>query len=70
MRNAQGLTLDDVAALTGLSAAMLSRVENGQRQASLGTVELLATALGCSSEDLLPTQTMEVVGMPVGDSST
>ena len=42
------LTIADVAALAGISAGMLSRIENGQTAMSLATLRRIAGALGVS----------------------
>lgn len=44
-RRGQGLTVAALAAATGLSAGMLSRIENGLASPSLGTLQALAHAL-------------------------
>ena len=46
VRETQGLTLTDVAAIAGISAGMLSRLETGRVMPSLETVVALAGALG------------------------
>ena len=43
-RRRLNLTLTDVSQLTGLSGAMLSKIENGQTSASLSTLKTLARA--------------------------
>ena len=43
---ALGLTVGDVAAATGLSVGMLSKIENGNTSPSLTTLQTLARALG------------------------
>ncbi len=45
-RNADYLTIHEVAELAGISAGMLSRIERGDVSASLDTLEKLAVALG------------------------
>lgn len=52
-REARGLTLDQVSELAGLSKAHLSRLESGGRQASIGALVDLATALGVRISMLL-----------------
>lgn len=51
-RTAQGYSLDEVAALTGISAPMLSRVETGQRQLAPHTRVLFARRLGVRLAEL------------------
>ncbi|NOD88226.1 MULTISPECIES: helix-turn-helix domain-containing protein [unclassified Ruegeria] len=45
LRVQQGTTIAELAALTGLSISMLSKIENGATSASLTTLQLLANAL-------------------------
>ena len=52
-RESRGLTLDQVSELAGLSKAHLSRLESGERQASIGALVDLATALGVRISTLL-----------------
>ncbi len=51
-RAQHGLTLDEVSGLTGLSPAMLSRAERGQRQFAPLTKVHIARCLGASVADL------------------
>jgi len=44
-RNKLGLTVADLARQAGLSAGMLSKIENGQTSPSLATLQALSTAL-------------------------
>lgn len=44
-RRQQGITVADLANLTGLSIGMLSKIENGNTSPSLTTLQLLANAL-------------------------
>lgn len=53
IREGQGLTLADVAASAGISAAMLSRLETGRASPSLETIVSLAGALGVRPSHLL-----------------
>jgi len=53
VRDGQGLTLSDVAARAGISAAMLSRLETGRTSPSLETIVSLAGALGVRPSQLL-----------------
>jgi transcriptional regulator with XRE-family HTH domain len=46
LRNSMGLTLGEVAKRSGISAAMLSRLENGDVSPSLDTLAALTAALG------------------------
>jgi transcriptional regulator with XRE-family HTH domain len=48
IRRSHGLTIADVAARSGISRGMLSRIENAQTATSLDTLSRLAQALGVS----------------------
>lgn len=52
-RQAQGLTLEDLAASAAMSASTLSRLESGKRQASLELLLPLTRRLGLRIDDLL-----------------
>jgi DNA-binding XRE family transcriptional regulator/mannose-6-phosphate isomerase-like protein (cupin superfamily) len=52
-RETRGLTLDQLAALAGLSKAHLSRLESGERQPSIGVLVDLTSALGTRISTLL-----------------
>lgn len=52
-RELRGLTLNQVSELAGLSKAHLSRLESGERQASIGALVDLSTALGVQISSLL-----------------
>ncbi len=54
LRKEHDLSLSDVAAVSGLSVAMLSRVENGQRELSGLRKIVLARSLGVPVQDLFP----------------
>ena len=45
---------EKLAAVTGLSAATIGRAENGEVTPNRSTWILLAQALGCTPEDLMP----------------
>lgn len=53
LRHERGETLEDVSAATGLSVAMLSRVERGERLPSPESVESLARHFGLPADELL-----------------
>lgn len=53
LRHMRGETLEQVSEATGLSVAMLSRVERGQRLPSPESAEALARHFGVSAEDLM-----------------
>ena len=48
----EGLTLEEVADLSGYSSAMLSRAERGERECSPRAKVQLSRALGCRIADL------------------
>ncbi|WP_225634578.1 helix-turn-helix domain-containing protein [Streptomyces solaniscabiei] len=52
-RKARGITLRALAADTGVSASLLSQVENGKSQPSVSTLYVLVSRLGISLDDLL-----------------
>ena len=52
-RDHRGLTLAQLATLTGLTKAHLSRLESGERQASIGALVGLSSALGTKVSALL-----------------
>jgi transcriptional regulator with XRE-family HTH domain len=52
-RDDRGLTLAQLASLTGLTKAHLSRLESGERQASIGALVGLSSALGTKVSVLL-----------------
>ncbi|MBU0513371.1 MAG: helix-turn-helix domain-containing protein, partial [Proteobacteria bacterium] len=47
MRNAEQLTLADLAEKTGLSISFLSQVERGHNDPSINSLRKIANALGC-----------------------
>ncbi len=53
-RQRHGLTLEEVADVTGISVPMLSRVERGERQLSPLARIRLARALGVKVRELFP----------------
>lgn len=57
VRRERGLTLDDLASRSGMSASTLSRLESGKRQASLELLLPLTRQLGIRIDDLLPSET-------------
>ena len=54
LRKALGLTVSEIAAATGLSVGMLSKIENGNISPSLTTLQTLARALGVPVTDAVP----------------
>ncbi|MGR6918136.1 helix-turn-helix domain-containing protein [[Actinomadura] parvosata] len=53
LRRERGLTLNVLAARTGISAAHLSRMEKGERQPSIGSLFQIARAYGLSLGELV-----------------
>jgi len=58
-RASEGLTLEEVADLSGISVAMLSRAERGQREFSPRAKVQLARSLGCRIADLFDVDRVE-----------
>ena len=59
-RKRHDLTLEDVAGLSGLSVAMLSRVERGQRKLAPLTKVKVARRLGATVGDLFEVEPIEI----------
>lgn len=53
LRQTRGLTLQDLADVSGLSTSMLSLVERGRASPSIGSLIVIASALGVAMSDLL-----------------
>jgi len=53
LRRARGYTQQELATLCGLSKTYISNVEQGTVNISLANLEVLASGLRCSEEDLL-----------------
>lgn len=60
-RTGEGLTLDEVADLTGLSKSYVSRIERGERQPTPHTKVLIARRLGVEVRDLFEVDQLEGV---------
>ncbi|MCG8919147.1 XRE family transcriptional regulator [Actinokineospora sp. PR83] len=67
LRVAQGWSLEELAARARLSPSSLSRIENGQRRLALDQLVILAKALDTSLDQLVQTDTDDVVSHPVVD---
>lgn len=52
LRESRGLTMDNVYALTGVSAPTISKIENGQIDPRMSTVTRLLSCYGASLGDL------------------
>lgn len=59
-RERRDLTQKDLAALVGVHQTKISQVETGERGISLDLAAKIATALGVSIDDLVPTVTPEL----------
>jgi transcriptional regulator with XRE-family HTH domain len=68
-RAAKGYTLRELAAEIGVSASLLSQVENGKSLASVTTLHALVTALGISLDQLFTTDDQPRISTPVGRDS-
>lgn len=64
LRNARGLSQIALAALCHCNHRLISTLENGDRNATLATLEMLACALDCCESDLLRR------GLPPGRTPT
>jgi transcriptional regulator with XRE-family HTH domain len=53
LRQLRGLTLQELADVSGLSTSMLSLVERGRASPSIGSLIVIASALGVAMSDLL-----------------
>lgn len=52
IRTVQGLKLEAVAAVTGVSKSTLNNIENGKTSPTLANLEKIAKGLGCRISDL------------------
>ncbi|MFD5825114.1 helix-turn-helix domain-containing protein [Lentzea sp. NPDC060358] len=68
LRVAQGWSLDELATRARLSPSSLSRIENGQRRLALDQLVTLARALDTTLDQLVETDTDDVVVSPMIDS--
>jgi transcriptional regulator with XRE-family HTH domain len=53
LRRARGLSQLELAALCGCDNNSISKIENGRKNSTLATLEMLAGALNCCESDLL-----------------
>ena len=53
-RTARGLTLQDLAASSGVGKAHIGHIENRRRTGTVDALRRLADALGCTVDDLIP----------------
>lgn len=54
MRKRRGMTLEDLASLTGVSSSMISLVERGKSSPSIGTLLAIASGIGVPVGELFP----------------
>jgi transcriptional regulator with XRE-family HTH domain len=69
LRVAQGWSLDELATRARLSPSSLSRIENGQRRLALDQLVTLARALDTSLDQLVETDTDDVITSPMIDGA-
>lgn len=69
LRVAQGWSLDDLAARAKLSPSSLSRIETGRRRLALDQLVDLARALDTSLDQLVETDTDDVISHPMVDGA-
>ncbi len=62
LREARGLSVEDVAIRSGVTESLLTRIERGQqRDVDFPTLEPILAAMGYSLKDILPEQTAALV---------
>lgn len=69
LRVAQGWSLEELAARARTSPSSLSRIENGQRRLALDQLVTLARALDTTLDQLVETDTDDVISSPVIDAA-
>ncbi|MFE7931542.1 helix-turn-helix domain-containing protein [Streptomyces sp. NPDC057456] len=69
LRLAQGWSLEELAARARISQSTLSRIENGRRRLALDQLVTLARALETSLDQLVETDTDDVVTNPMIDAA-
>ncbi|MEV0670967.1 XRE family transcriptional regulator [Mycobacterium sp. NPDC050441] len=69
LRVAQGWSLDELAARARLSPSSLSRIETGSRRLALDQLVTLARALDTSLDQLVETETDDVISHPTTDAA-
>jgi transcriptional regulator with XRE-family HTH domain/predicted transcriptional regulator len=62
LRNARGMTLDDLAAAIGRAPSQLSMIETGKREPKLTLLQAIARALGATLDDVLEAQPLDERG--------
>lgn len=56
VRQAQNIGVPELSRMTKISAQQLYKIEQGHSDLRLSTLAVIAKALGCRTEDLLPSQ--------------
>ncbi|GAA2338521.1 helix-turn-helix transcriptional regulator [Saccharopolyspora halophila] len=69
LRVAQGWSLEELAGRATMSPSSLSRIENGQRRIALDQLVTLARALDTSLDQLVETDTDDVISSPMIDGA-
>jgi transcriptional regulator with XRE-family HTH domain len=69
LRVAQGWSLEELASRARISPSSLSRIENGQRRLALDQLATLARALDTSLDQLVETDTDDVIANPMIDGA-
>ncbi|MEU6644719.1 XRE family transcriptional regulator [Saccharomonospora sp. NPDC046836] len=69
LRVAQGWSLEELATRARLSPSSLSRIENGQRRLALDQLVILARALDTSLDQLVESDTDDVIASPMIDGT-
>lgn len=64
LRRARGLTLEQLAEASGLSAGYLSRLQTGKRDLSVEAAEQIAAALGTSAAEVLGFESTSATARP------
>ena len=54
LRKAKGWTQEELARRSGVSRVSINRYENGERIPDLITARMIATALGCTIDEMCP----------------
>jgi transcriptional regulator with XRE-family HTH domain len=55
-RERSGLSIQDAATASGMAYSAFARLERGEREPTISTLQRLATALGCEPSDLIPSK--------------
>lgn len=55
-REEAGLSVQEAADASGMAYSAFARLERGEREPTISTLQRLAAALGCTPADLIPAQ--------------